>query len=142
MVRGKASNQPVDLSPHHAQMMKGALDMCLLAVISRQPNYGYEMLRILNEEGVPVPNESTIYPVLKRLAAKGLVEGHLEPSPEGPARKYYETTTAGEETLQLWAADWRDVRQGVDAVLDQSSVPGASGGPTTKTQHSKGGGQQ
>ena len=117
MVPSDASHQPVDVSPHHAQIMKGALDMCLLATISRKPNYGYDLVRILNEAGVHVPNESTIYPVLKRLAKKDLIIGHLEPSPNGPARKYYEATPSGRETLDLWAADWRDVRQGVDAVL-------------------------
>jgi len=117
MVPSNEAKPPVDTSSHHAQIMKGALDMCLLAAISQEPNYGYDLLRTLNEQGVSIPNESTIYPVLKRLANGGLIESYLEPSPSGPARKYYRSTPDGETTLQTWIADWRDVRQGVDAVL-------------------------
>ena len=132
MVPRKATQQPIDVSPHHAQMMKGALDMCLLAAISREPNYGYDLVRILNEEGVHVQSESTIYPVLKRLAKKDLIKGRLEPSPSGPARKYYETTTAGRDTLRVWTADWQDVRQGVDAVLE-TAVLGTTARETKET---------
>ncbi len=121
MVPANEAKQPLDTSTHHAQIMKGALDMCLLAAITREPNYGYDLVRILNDEGVSVTNESSIYPVLKRLAKQGLIESYLEPSPEGPARKYYRCTTAGADTLKTWVADWRDVRQGVDSVLRLSS---------------------
>jgi len=117
MVPRNAAKQPIDSSAHHAQIMKGALDMCLLAAITRQPNYGYDLLRMLNDDGVSIANESTVYPVLKRLATQGLIESYLEPSPEGPTRKYYRSTTQGETRLQTWIADWRDVRQGVDTVL-------------------------
>jgi len=103
---------------HHAQIMKGALDMCLLATISRQPNYGYGLVKLLDEQGLPVTNESTIYPVLKRLSKRGLIESYLEPSNAGPARKYYRTTTDGTHTLNEWVADWQTVRDGVDAVLN------------------------
>lgn len=102
---------------HHAQIMKGALDMCLLATIARQPSYGYGLVKLLDEQGLPVTNESTIYPVLKRLKTRGLIESYLEPSTEGPARKYYRTTSDGTETLTEWVADWRTVRDGVDSVL-------------------------
>lgn len=103
---------------HHAQIMKGALDMCLLATIARQPNYGYGLVKFLDTQGLPVTNESTIYPVLKRLKSRGLIESYLEPSTEGPARKYYRTTADGTDTLNEWVADWQAVRNGVDAVLD------------------------
>jgi len=102
---------------HHAQIMKGALDMCLLATINEQPNYGYGMIRLLNEQGLAISNESTIYPVLKRLSTRGLIESYLEPSSEGPARKYYRPTPDGTATLNEWVSDWNFVRNGVDAVL-------------------------
>jgi PadR family transcriptional regulator PadR len=119
---------PSEQGAHHAQIMKGALDMCLLATIERQPNYGYGMVRLLNEQGLAISNESTIYPVLKRLSTRGLIESYLEPSSAGPARKYYRSTPDGTATLNEWVSDWNFVRDGVDAVLST----GPSGSPNKK----------
>ncbi len=103
---------------HHAQIMKGVLDMCLLATIVESPNYGYGMVQTLNERGWVIAHENSIYPVLKRLQKAGFIESELVASTSGPARKYYSATPDGEEILSFWSADWRNVRDGVDAVLD------------------------
>lgn len=110
---------PIDR--HHAQIMKGLLDLCLLATIAEEPNYGYGMVHKLNERGWVLANEGSIYPVLKRLLKQGCISSELEPSPSGPARKVYSITEEGREVLLTWATDWRHVRDGVDAAL--ASVP-------------------
>ena len=102
---------------HHSQLLKGLLDMCLLSVIDSTPSYGYEMVRRLKERHLEVAGEASIYPVLKRLKTRGLIEGYLEDSPAGPARKYYRTTPAGQVRLKEWVADWHTVREGVNDVL-------------------------
>ncbi len=103
---------------HHAQIMKGVLDMCLLATIAEAPNYGYGMVQNLNERGWVIAHERSIYPVLKRLEKNDFIESELVASTSGPARKYYTATDDGREILRFWEADWRNVRDGVDAVLD------------------------
>lgn len=102
---------------HHSQLLKGLLDMCLLSVVSSGPSYGYEMVRRLNERGLEVAGETSIYPVLRRLKKRELVESYLEDSPSGPARKYYRITPAGKDLLTKWVEDWQTVRNGVDDVL-------------------------
>lgn len=110
-----------DSDGHHAQIMKGVLDMCLLATITEAPNYGYGMVQSLNERGWVIAHERSIYPVLKRLQNNGYIESELVASTSGPARKYYSSTKDGEEILRFWEADWRNVRDGVDAVLTSST---------------------
>lgn len=104
---------------HHTQIVKGLLDMCLLSVIVEEPSYGYGMVQRLNDYGWVITNENSFYPVLKRLQKQGLIESELVASSSGPARKYYSATPAGKDMLELWITDWRSVRDGVDAVLDQ-----------------------
>lgn len=100
-----------------SQLLRGVLDVCLLALISEQPLYGYEMTRRLGERGLASVGEGSIYPVLGRLQEGGLVETFLEPSSEGPARRYYRPTTAGRAALQRWTSEWRELETAVDAVL-------------------------
>lgn len=104
---------------HHTQIVKGLLDMCLLASIANRPNYGFGLVKQLNELGWHIQNENSIYPVLKRLTAEGLIEAELVPSPSGPARKYHTATAAGREMLAEWIDDWSHVRDVVDVVLAQ-----------------------
>jgi len=107
---------------HHAQVVKGLLDLCLLATITDEPNYGYGMVQKLNDRGWMLANESSIYPVLKRLMASGCITAELTPSPSGPARKVYSVTEEGVAVLATWAADWRNVRNGVDSVLSDAGI--------------------
>lgn len=103
---------------HHSQILKGVLDMCVLASIIEQPDYGYALVPKLNERGLAVHNEGSIYLVLKRLKADGRIEDELVASDSGPARKVYHATDAGRDVLAAWMADWQAVRDGVDAVLE------------------------
>lgn len=111
---GRGTRQGPD---RNTQLLKGVLDMCLLAVISEEPSYGYEMVRKLTERGLPLVSEGAIYPVLSRLQRNGLIEGYLVASPEGPARKYYRIEKKGTAALEEWSNAWRDLSKGVENVL-------------------------
>jgi len=109
-------------SDRGTQLLKGVLDMCLLALIDQEPSYGYDMARTLAERGLSLVSEGTIYPLLSRLQRRGLVEGYLVASPEGPARKYYRITPDGEATLQQWKREWDDFVVGVGNVLEGAAT--------------------
>lgn len=47
---------------HRSQLLKGVLDMCLLAIISEEPSYGYEMADKLSSKGLHLTSEGSIYP--------------------------------------------------------------------------------
>ena len=91
--------------------------MCLLALISEQPSYGYEMVRKLEDRGLDLVSEGSIYPLLSRMQHQHLVEGYYENSPAGPVRKYYRIRREGEEHLARWREDWTRLAKGVEIVL-------------------------
>ena len=104
-----------------SQHLKGVLDMCLLALISEEPCYGYEMVQKMEERGLEVVGEGSIYPLLSRLQKGGLIEGYTVPSGEGPRRKYYRILPAGEATLRAWDEEWAGFVRAVDRVIGERS---------------------
>ena len=100
-----------------SQLLRGVLDLCLLAVMAEGPAYGYEMTKRLRARGLSIVGEGSIYPLLGRLERDGLVETHRAASNGGPPRKYYSTSAAGERALAAGVAEWSSARDAVDAVL-------------------------
>jgi len=107
-------------SVRRSQILKGVLDICLLAVVSGSPAYGYEMTRRLAAQGLDLVGESSIYPALARLERHGFVETFRRPSNDGPTRKYYRVTEDGATALLRWREEWRCMRTAVDGVLDET----------------------
>ena len=107
-----------------SQLLRGVLDLCLLAVISDEPAYGYEMTKRLAERGLHAVGEGSIYPVLGRLERDRLVETFRQASDGGPPRKYYRLTRRGNQALERWSDEWRMARAGIDAVLGETTTRG------------------
>lgn len=99
------------------QLLKGTLDMCLLAVLARQPCYGYEMVQQLARQGLDLVSEGSIYPLLSRLQQHGYIEGYWVPSTDGPRRKYYRLLPAGVKQLEQWRAEWESFTRAVTQIL-------------------------
>jgi PadR family transcriptional regulator, regulatory protein PadR len=99
------------------QLLRGVLDLCLLAVMQDGPAYGYEMTKRLRARGLSMVGEGSIYPLLGRLERDGLVETHRGASNGGPPRKYYHPSPAGQRAFEEGVAEWAAARQAVDAVL-------------------------
>jgi PadR family transcriptional regulator, regulatory protein PadR len=106
----------------HSQMLRGVLDLCLLAVMDEGPAYGYEMTQRLRERGLSIVAGGSIYPSLGRLERDGLVETHRAASNGGPPRKYYRPSSAGRLALALGVSEWRSARDAIDAVLGPVNV--------------------
>ena len=104
------------------QLLRGALDLCLLAVIAEAPAYGYEMTTRLRERGLSIVGEGSIYPLLGRLERDGFVETYRAASNGGPPRKYYRPSEAGRRALAAGVAEWRSARDALDAVLGRVEV--------------------
>jgi PadR family transcriptional regulator PadR len=100
------------------QLKKGALELCVLALLSRQDNYAYEIASRLSEAiGM---GEGTIYPLMRRLQADGLVETYLVESPAGPSRKYYRLTEAGQRSYGAQRAAWTSFSGAVADILGEA----------------------
>ena len=81
------------------QLLRGVLDLCLLAVMQEGPAYGYEMTKRLRARGLSIVGEGSIYPLLGRLEREGLVETYRAASDGGPPRKYYRPSDEGHRAL-------------------------------------------
>jgi PadR family transcriptional regulator, regulatory protein PadR len=109
-----------------SQLLRGVLDLCLLALMSERACYGYEIVRQLEARGLSLVAEGSVYPALSRLEGAGLIEGYWERSADGPRRKYYRLLPAGRRQLDSWADEWEVFRDGVDAIVAAGVVRSGS----------------
>jgi DNA-binding PadR family transcriptional regulator len=102
----------------NAELLKGHLDLLLLAVVARQPAHGYAIivaLRAASDGRFDLP-EGTVYPALHRLERGSLLASDWDGA-EGRRRRVYRVTTAGQAALAEREAGWRAFAAGVQAVL-------------------------
>lgn len=107
-------NEEVDMKLENtkAQMRKGVLEYCILAILSRSDKYASDIIKELKEAKMIVV-EGTLYPLLTRLKNAGLLSYRWEESTQGPPRKYYELTEEGKAFQKELDMSWQDL---VDAV--------------------------
>jgi PadR family transcriptional regulator PadR len=112
-----ADEQPTEDSDRQTQLLRGALDMCMLAVLARRPAHGYELVRRMEAAGFGAVGYGTIYPLLTRMRRLGLVADEQQSSPTGPPRKVYALTEPGRLRLAAWQRQWTRFAGIVGAVL-------------------------
>ena len=99
------------------QLKKGALELCVLALLSKADSYAYEIAsRLADSIGM---GEGTIYPLMRRLQTDGLVETYLVESSSGPSRKYYRLTEAGKASFASQKDAWRAFAGAVNDILGE-----------------------
>ncbi len=91
------------------EMLKGALEGCVLEIISRGQTYGYEITHQLHKLGFSDVVEGTVYAILLRLEKNNFVVITKQPSEIGPPRKFYTLTKSGREELKHYWAKWEFV---------------------------------
>lgn len=89
-----------------SQFLRGALDLCVLALLRRHPCHVYELTARLEDSGLHGVGFGTLYPLVTRLRRLDLVAEHQEPSPTGPPRKVFSLTPTGRDSLASWSAQW------------------------------------
>src|SRR4051794_9573805 len=105
-----------------AQMRRGVLQYCVLALLAEEERYGFDLVRALSEVDGMVTSEGTIYPLLSRLRRDGLVETTWRESTQGPPRRYYRATGSGRAALATFAQEWGRFRDAVDNFVERSAV--------------------
>lgn len=88
------------------EMLKGTLAGIVLALLSGEPAYGYEITAQLRAKGFPEIAEGTVYALLIRIEQKGLVDVEKRPSEKGPPRKVYSLNAQGETYLEEFWTTW------------------------------------
>jgi PadR family transcriptional regulator PadR len=99
------------------QLRKGVLELCVLALLSQRDAYGYEIAsRLAGGIGM---GEGTVYPLMRRMQAEGLVATYHVESDQGPSRKYYRLTPAGSARFIAQKSEWTAFSEAVDALLGE-----------------------
>ncbi|MCX6185558.1 MAG: PadR family transcriptional regulator [Bacteroidetes bacterium] len=107
----------MDIENSKAQMKKGILEYCILAVISKGEAYASDILEEMKKSELIVV-EGTLYPLLTRLKNDGLLSYNWVESKSGPPRKYYQLTKEGENFLQELKTTWTQLVDAVERVVN------------------------
>ena len=111
----------------HGEMLATSL----LAFLKGCNAYGYQLSQQLTESGLPQSDSGTVYRALRQLEGSGFVSSFWDTSDQGPARRMYSLTAAGELFLRTWidALDkYHEVLTGALAGFETTTAPAESAG--------------
>jgi len=106
---------PVD--KWEVQLRKGCLELAILASLWGGRLYGLELLRVLEKDSELIITEGTVYPLLSRLRAEGLLDAEWVEAELGHPRKYYRLTAAGRRRAIAMAQIWSRFSANLDGLL-------------------------
>jgi PadR family transcriptional regulator, regulatory protein PadR len=101
------------------EMLKGHLDMIVLAALAAGPAHGYaviEEIRRKSRQAFDLP-EGTIYPALHRLEQAGLLSSRWVTAESGRRRRVYSLTRRGNRALVERRAVWQEFSQAIGGLL-------------------------
>lgn len=101
-----------------SEVLRGHLDLLILATVEREPAHGYLILERLRERSGDVfaLAEGTLYPALHRLERAGLLESAWSPG-DGRRRRVYRLTRRGRTELAERRSEWSRFSGAVQAVV-------------------------
>ena len=97
------------------ELRRGTLILLVLSQL-RQPTYGYNLVKTLTENGIPM-DANTLYPLLRRLEGQGLLKSQWDTTESKP-RKYYQSTPDGLAVLEGTRAYWNTFSGKVNELLE------------------------
>lgn len=101
----------------NTQYKKGVVELCVLALLMKRDGYGYEISeRLATLIGIA---DGSVYPVLRKLKADGLLNTYLQEESGGPPRKYYALTALGRESYRADRADYMAFAHAVSELLKE-----------------------
>ena len=96
------------------ELRRGVLVLAVLSQL-RQRQYGYSLRQALADGGMPV-EEGTLYPLLRRLEAQGLLASEWDIG-TAPPRRYYRLNAEGKRALAELADAWRAQVEAINGFL-------------------------
>ena len=101
------------------QLKKGSTELLVLSLVERRARHGYEIGKLIEtrSRGTLTFNVASLYPLLYRLEARGLIEGRWVEKASQRRRRYYRLTAAGRRSLAAFVDEWSRFRASVDAIL-------------------------
>ena len=96
------------------ELRRGVVVLATLSQL-RKPRYGYELRQALAEKGMPI-EEGTLYPLLRRLEAQGVLSSEWKIE-DGPPRRYYALNADGRRLLARLAGSWQGMNDAMNRLL-------------------------
>ena len=100
------------------QLLKGVLDVAVLAAIQDADGYGYDVVRRLRSAGLEDIGDASVYGTLRRLYSSGALTSYVVPSDGGPHRKYYGINEQGKTMLAEQRTSWASFALTMSSLLD------------------------
>ncbi|MEO6804237.1 MAG: helix-turn-helix transcriptional regulator [Granulicella sp.] len=98
------------------ELRRGCLVLAVLVQL-RAEHYGYTLRKALAGQGLSI-EESTLYPLLRRLETQGLLTSEWREE-EKRNKRFYRLSAAGEEILKLLLAEWRGINDSLNTILKE-----------------------
>jgi len=107
----------MNIAKWNTQLRKGVLEFCILSILEKGNNYGYQIIQSLSDLTEVDIKRGTIYALFKRLHEEGYIQYKWEESCSGPPRKIYFLTLEGKKSLQEMKDHWNSFLRSIDKVL-------------------------
>ena len=106
------------------ELLKGYIDIIILAMLHRQDYYGYDLAKQVKEQtsGRFELKEGTLYLSFKRLEQGGLVRSYWDGGGAGNRRKYYSLLPRGLEQLRQRAGEWAQIKELMNIFLEGAEL--------------------
>lgn len=96
------------------ELRRGSVIVAVLAQL-RAEHYGYALRKALEEQGLPV-DEDTLYPLLRRLEAQGLLTSEWREE-DRRRKRFYRISRQGQALLDRLLGEWRDINAALKRIL-------------------------
>ena len=97
------------------ELRRGILSLAVLSQLSRE-QYGYSLLKALSDQGMKI-EESTLYPLLRRLESQGLLQSEWRIMDEARPRRYYVISAQGKAVLTKLKREWSTMAETMKQML-------------------------
>src|SRR5574339_968730 len=97
------------------ELRRGVLSVAVLSQLGKE-EYGYSLLKALSEKGMEI-DQSTLYPLLRRLESQGLLQSDWRIVDEARPRRYYVISTQGKAVLMTLKREWSAMSETMSKML-------------------------
>jgi PadR family transcriptional regulator, regulatory protein PadR len=98
------------------ELRRGCLVVAVLAQLKSE-QYGYTLRKSLSDDGLII-DESTLYPLLRRLESQGLLLSEWREENKRNKR-FYRLSPAGAQVLDQLLEEWRRINASIDRMVNQ-----------------------
>jgi PadR family transcriptional regulator PadR len=112
----RASFDPDIFDAIRLELRRGCLVLAVLAQL-REEHYGYTLRKALSDEGLEI-EESTLYPLLRRLETQGLLTSEWREE-EKRNKRFYRLSDEGEAILTQLLAEWNGINKSLNRILKE-----------------------